>query len=364
MLLLLTLACAAPATFDISADDYLTMRPSPDAMVGADGLYNGGWYESFDGVINPGDALAPEGAFKGWLHFSLQNDLHIISVNVADMGNAGNTAITVVDHTDGSQDVVSIKDTFSSNPIVINEDFTEAQNTNNGSYIRAVDGGRRLEFDVTAEHLRITGTASALYDQDYVQITRYHDGYGILQWYGNIAVEEGTLTTAKGEYPLGPETRGAYDRMAGHRRTHQSWNWVGAVGTATRASDGAEVGMAFQITKDQEYARPVVDSKKYAVWVDGELIKLPSIHFDYERLTEEGRMTGEWQITTDPGDEPRLELTFDPISVRTDETGYLWFYHTDFNQYCGYFRGELEVDGEVYIIEGLRGLGEDSILVL
>lgn len=363
MLWMALLGCV-PATFDVSADDYLTLKPSPDAMVGEDGIYNGGWYESFTGRINPEDALGPDGAFKGWLHFSLQDDRYLISVNLADMGNAGNTAITLLEHATGQQQVQSITQSFGDNPVELNADFTEAVNTDDGSYIRAVDNASRLEFDVRAGDLHLVGAANALFAQDFVQISRYHDGYGILQWYGIIQVEQATLTTPTETLELGPETLGAYDRMAGHRRTHQAWNWVGAVGPATRVSDGAEVMIALQLTTDKEESRPWVDSQKYAVWVDGALHKVPSVEFSFDHPVEGAAMTTDWEVASRPEDTDRVDLVFTPVSVRQDITGYLWFYYTDFRQYCGRLNGTITLGGEVYEVEDLRALGEDSSLVL
>lgn len=363
MILFALLACV-PDTFDVSADDYLTRKPSPDAMVNADGVYNGGWFDSFDGTINPEDSIGRAGAFKGWLHFSLQNDDRTLSVNLADMNNVGNTAITVLDNATGEQHVHSINDAFGKNAISLNADFTESSDANNGNFIRVVDGGQRLEFDVSAGDIRIAGSAAKLFSDEFVQISRFHDGYGQLQWYGKLQVESATLTLPEGEIALGSETLGAYDRMAGHRRTAQAWNWVTTVGPAVRESDGAEVMIGVEITTEREGSQPLVDTKKHGVWIGDTFKKIPSANFtlsgDYE-VVEPG---SDWTIASDDGDEDRVDLVFHPQAVRTDEVGYLWFYYTDFHQFSGRVSGTIEMDGEIYTIDDLPALAEDSSLIL
>ena len=163
-------------------------------------------------------------------------------------------------------------------------------------------------------------------------------------------------------YPLfagvGEEAFPAYSR------THQQWNWVATSGTAIRASDGAEVDVALSMTQDQEEARPQVPSKKYGIWIDGALHKVPSLSFEYTILDEETRDTSDWTIASDAGDEDRVDLSFSPLAQRHDETGYLWFYYTNYNLYVGQLSGTITLDGETYTIDDLTTVTEDSTLTL
>lgn len=363
-MLLLSLWACVPDTFDVSADDYLTRQPSPEAMVSEDGLYNGGWYDSFTGRINPEDALGHGGAYKGWLHFSLQNEDQLISVNLADLNNVGNTAILVMDTHTGDVKLGSINRSFGQNTVEVNADITEVVDTVHGDYIRLIDDGLRLEFGLAVGGLSIEGTAARLFADEFVQISRFHDGYGQLQWYGKLQVEEAVVFDGEREFVLGPETLGAYDRMAGHRRTEQAWNWVTTVGTATRVRDGHAIAIGVEITTEREGSRPQVDVKKHGVWIGDTFTKIPSAHFEFEKLNEDGTETTEWVIASDPGDEDRVDLVFEPIGVRSEDAGYLWFYYSEFRQYVGTLSGTLTIDGEEYRIEGLPAVAEDSLLIL
>ena len=361
---LLLLACAAPETFDVSADDYLTKRPSPDALINEDGLYNGGWYESFDGRINPEDSVGAAGAFKSWLHFSLVNEDCVVSVNLADMGTVGNTAIMVLDGQTGSVDVRSINRTFGENTVEVNADITEARDTVHGDYVRMADGGERIEFNVQADGMAITGSARRLFAEEFVQVSRFHDGYGQAQWYGRMQVEQATVITPTTTLTLGPETLGTYDRMAGHRRTEQAWNWLATVGTAVRASDGAELLIGVEVTTEKEGSRPQVDVKKHGVWIGDTFSKIPTVTFDYEVLGDHGQTTSDWVVESEPGEDDRLDLVFVPQAVRHDNAGYAWFYYSDFHQFIGTVSGTITLDGEVYTIDALPALAEDSSLIL
>ena len=143
--------------------------------------------------------------------------------------------------------------------------------------------------------------------------------------------------------------RGTTDRMAGHRRTHQHWNWIAGSGTATRESDGIQVEVAMSMSKDREGARPQVDAKKFAIWVDGVLTKVPSLNFDYSVTNEDTRETTEWVIESDATDGNRVDLLFEPKSMRRDEAGYLWFYYRLHSLYWR-LTGSITLDGEHYFL--------------
>ncbi|MDP6935171.1 MAG: DUF2804 family protein, partial [Myxococcota bacterium] len=344
---------------------YMTRRPGPDTLVSDEGIYNGGWFENFDGAINPEDSIGSEGAFKGWLHFNLANDDYSVTGHLADLNTAGNAAIAVVDLATGESWTESTREAFGDNRMVIAEDFGEIVNDNDGSYLRVVDDGDSLELDIQAHDMHIVGTLQGTGADRYIQVTRYHDGYGILQWYEQVEVVELTVTLQDGstlELPAG--MRGTTDRMAGHRRTHQQWNWFAGAGTATRESDGETVQVAFSMTDDQDGARPQVPSQKYAVWIDGALHKVPSLEFTYTVLDPQTRETSDWVIASEEGDEDRVDLAFVPDVQRRDQAGYLWFYYTDYNAYCGELTGSVTLEGEVYTLDPMTVIAEDATLTL
>ena len=76
--------------------------------------------------------------------------------------------------------------------MVVADDFSSVVNDNDGSYLRLNEDGTALEFDIqahdlmVAEHLKIRS-------RSVYSVTRYHDGYGILQWFEQVQVVEATV---------------------------------------------------------------------------------------------------------------------------------------------------------------------------
>ena len=60
----------------------------------------------------------------------------------------------------------------------------------------------------------------------------------------------------------------------------------------------------------------------------------------------------------------RVDLLFEPKSMRRDEAGYLWFYYTDYIPYIGSLTGSITVDGEQYVLEPMTVIAEDARLTL
>jgi len=363
-LLTLALGCV-PESIDSSADAYLNLRSGPDALIDDEGIYNGGWYENFDGIINPEDSSGSASAFKGWLHFNLADADYSVTAHLADLNTAGNAAISVVDLSTGEIYTASTREAFGDNQMVIAEDFSQITNENDGSYLRVSEDGTTLEFDIRAYEMHFSGSLQSTGAEPFIQVTRYHDGYGILQWFERVEVVEARITLADGsiiDLPQGMQ--GTSDRMAGHRRTHQQWNWVAGTGTATRESDGASVDIALSMSKDQEGARPFVDAQKYAIWIEDSLHKIPSLNFEYTVVDPQTHETSDWVISSDAGDSDRVDLEFVPSVQRRDLAGYLWFYFADYNAYIGQLSGTMSIDGELYTLDPMTALTEDSTLVL
>jgi len=364
LLPILALGCV-PQSIDTTADAYMTLRPGPDALINDEGLYNGGWYENFDGAINPEESVGAAGAFKGWLHFNLANDDYAITGHLADLNTAGNAAISVIDLATEEIWTESTREAFGDNQMVIADDFSEITNENDDSFLRVSEDGTTVDFDVAAHQMHICGTLRSTGADRFVQVTRYHDGYGILQWFEQVEVVEATITLQDGTViVLPPGMRGTTDRMAGHRRTHQQWNWVAGAGTATRESDGATVDIAMSMSKDQEGAKPQVASQKYAIWIDDALHKVPSLSFDYTVTNEDTHETSDWFIESDEGDADRVDLEFIPRVQRRDLAGYLWFYFTDYNAYIGELTGSITLEGEHYTLDPMTAIVEDATLTL
>jgi Protein of unknown function (DUF2804) len=360
MLSFLLLSCALPEV-DTTADAYDTRRPGPDLMVQEDGNYLGGWWDSFDGTINPEDSQGPEGQLQGWIHWSIDTERYLVVANLVDVNKASNTALLVVDKQEQTYLNSSLQYRFGDNVIEHDTAFTEASQPPDGSWATVTDAG--IEFEVHSGDLSLTGSAAAQGDS-FVQTTRGPDGYGWLQWYTNLSLTQGTLTIDGVETELPAGSLGVYDRMVGHRIHVQSWNWLSMSGTATDESTGETAVISVQVAKDQEAAQPAIAALKYTVWVDGVLTKLPSANFDYSYSDEDAKETGDWAITSDDTTGDWIEVEFHPEFHRRDQSDWLWFLHTDFNQHYGTANGKLHVDGRTWLIDDMYALCEDSLIQL
>lgn len=348
---------------DTSIDRYLERRASPSAMVDGDGNYVGGWWESWEGRINPEDASGPDGQLQGWIHWSFDSERYLVIANLVDLNSASNTALLVVDKQEERFVNRSLKYTFGDNVIERDKASSAITNPADGSWA-TVDDDDVLEFDVAADGVALSGRAVPALGDPFVQTTRSIDGYGWLQWYVNMEVEQATLTLDGEDIELEPGALGVMDRMVGHRMNVQSWNWLSLVGPATDPETGATATISVQLAKDQEQARPPVASLKYTVWVDDLLVKVPDVTFDYRITDADTRDTSDWSVSTEDRSGDWVDLTFSPRFHRRDQSDWAWFLHTDFNQYYGEVSGQVHVDGVTWELEEVFAVGEDSLLKL
>ena len=362
MLLFWTIFGCSGAVVDNTEDQYLVQRPGPPALVDEDGDYVGGWWSDWTGEINTSDASGPDSALKGWIHLSFDAEGLFIVTNLADLSKAANTALMVADKDTGALQDVSLRYAFGDNQLEVSPDWDDFSNPADGSYSRVLDNGD-IEFGIYAENLSFVGVASPV-GEPFIQTTRSEPGYGWLQFYENLEIVSATLDRGDGPVEILPGTLGSMDRTLGHRSTVQTWNWLSAIGTATNASTGEEQRISLQIAEDKEGAEPVVTALKYGAWVGDGLFKLPDITFEYDVLDEGARTTSDWRISSPVGEDDALDLTFTPEFQRRDQQDFLWFVHTDFNQYYGRANGTLTHDGETWNITDLFALCEDSLLVL
>lgn len=360
MLFLLMFACQVPVV-DNTEDQYDVQRPGPDAMVGSDGNYVGGWWSDWTGTINPSDASGPDSALKGWIHLSFQTDNQFIVTNIADLSRAANTSLLVVDQDTGEIHYVTQRYAFGDNVLEVSDDGSELSNPADGSYSRVLDDGT-IEFGIFAAPMRLEGTAVPV-NPALIQTTRSVPGYGWLQFYGNLEIVSATLDTGDGPVDLPAGTLGTLDRTLGHRSTIQSWNYLSAVGEATNTA-GETALISLQMAKDKDDASPKVTALKYGAWVDDDLFKLKDIAFDYDVLDAETGETGDWHISSPEGEDDVLDATFTPNHLRLENTDFLWYVHTDFKQYYGTLQGTLTHDGETWTLDGMTALAEDSLLIL
>jgi hypothetical protein len=349
-----------PPALDLGID-YLTRRPGPPALIGEDGAYSAGWYESFEGRFNPEDSSAFGLAMQRWFHVSLDTPRHFINLNIADLAKAGNVALLVADKETGAFEQASVTHLFQQNSISVSEDLRCFEDPRSHSFVKVDPGEERFTFSLHADHLHVSGVARRAIAPPFVQITRFQRGRGSLQWYGNLALEHGTLTLGREVTALPAGARGLYDRTIGHQRGIQSWNWVAASGTAVDEETGEVVPIGVQVARDRPAARPAVESKKHVVWLDGVVHKIPSADFRYGYLDAEARQTTEWHIVSPQPGDSWLDLTFQPRFQRR-ERQQLVLVSTDFNQYYGALSGRLRVAGKTLVLQEMFAVTEESLM--
>lgn len=348
--------------------DYLTQRPSPARLIDDQGHYNAGWYDGFSGRINLGDSAAFDGALQRWFHVTFNAPEHFVVMNLADMGKASNTALLVVHKPTGTFHEASLTGLGPANQVEVSDDIRAFHDRAHASFCRVHPDGRTVSFSLHAEQLHLTGVAQVALGPELVQVTQYHRGRGALQFYGNLRLDSGLLTAEDTVIPLPAGTLGTFDRTAGHQRGIQNWNWIAAAGEARCEATGRTVQLGVQVARDRSGARPRVESKKYAVWVDGALHKVPTAAFAYDVLDAGERTTGPWRITSprEEGasqDDGWVDLTFTPQHHRV-ESKRLIIARTEFHQYYGEVEGRVRVGGRVYTLRPTFAVTEDSALEL
>lgn len=361
--LFIVLIGCAPQIVDNADDQYLVQRPGPEALVDGDGNYVGGWWSDWTGEINPEDASGRAGALKGWYHFSFNTPDYYIVTNLADLNSAANTALLVVDKQTGEFHNESLRYAFGANEIKVSAEWDEFENPPDGSYSRD-DGAGTYSWGIFTDTMSFEGTARTR-GEEFIQTTRSVDGYGWLQRYPNLEINEGTtLDLGDGPIKIPPGSLGLADWTVGHRSTLQYWNWLSSNGYATDSA-GDEVFVSLQIAKDQEGSDPVVTALKYGAWVGDDLFKFADVEFDYEYLDEETGETGPWHIYTPDGVEgDTFDVTFTPLWMRNEAVDFLWYVHTDLRQHYGTISGTMVREGETYTLTDLFALVEDSLLIL
>lgn len=350
-----------PAELDLHID-YTRQVPSPAALISAEGTYNAGWFERFDGVYNFADSSAFTMALNRFFHVTLDTPHHYLVWNIADFGRAGNVALQVVDKATGRFEAVSLTRLLRQNQVTITDDQRTFVDPATRSFIEEDEARGELRFSMHTEHLHLTGVMERDVGPQLVQCTRFHRGRGSLQWYGVARLKFGALTVGNEVILLPPGCLGTTDRTVGHQRGLQGWYWLASAGAAVHEGTGRVVSLGVQIHRDHpDRARPAVRSMKYAVWLDGQLRKLPDATFEPGVKDDETRESGPWRVLNPSGQGDGVELTFTPRFHRR-ETKTAWLIDADFNQYYGEVAGTLVLDGERWRVPPTFAVMEDSRL--
>lgn len=341
--------------------DYLTQAPGPDVLIGDDGTYNAGWFQSFEGKINLDQSRSLNMALQRWFHLTFDAPDHFVVCNLADLSRAGNVALLVANKRTGQFEHGSVTKLGPNNRIEVTHGGLNFVDQRSGSFIRTNPSLSEIHVSLHVDDLHFMCVARHVLGPHMIQATRFQRGRGSLQWYSNVELVHGLLSINGKINALPPGTLGSVDRTMGHQRGLQNWNWVAMTGTAWDETRCEMVRFGLQVAKDRELAQPVVSSKKYVVWLDEGVYKLPSASFHYTLTNPETRETSAWQIVSDAPGDSWIDLQFTPRFQRR-ELRQKVLAQADFNQYYGEATGKVRVAGRTLVIDRVFAVTEDSLL--
>ena len=168
-----------------------------------------------------------------------------------------------------------------------------------------------------------------------------HKAYGLPAG-GTITTGDWSETTALGDALAG------LDWNRGYRLTETYWNWAAAAGRDAR---GRTVGFTFTShVRDGDAGGPDTANDS-AMWLDGRVIDLGAIRFDYQA----DDLLLPWRIRDQRG---LVELEFQPLGERVEDLD-LKVIVSRFHQPYGTFRGTLRAPGgEVFTLGDVFGVTE------
>ncbi len=135
---------------------------------------------------------------------------------------------------------------------------------------------------------------------------------------------------------------GHHDWSAGYMRRETFWKWGCLAG---RLPDGRAVGMNVSCGVNE------TSFTENCMWVDGELHKLDTVHFEHDRRD----LMQPWRVSSYDG---RLQLQFHPQADHKERVN-AWVVASNFNQLVGRYDGWFEPRaGERLQIDGLLGYAE------
>lgn len=198
-----------------------------------------------------------------------------------------------------------------------------------------VDGGDRIAFELNIgqpddfQPLRLCSPAG-------------YNGWVYTQKWAGLPVS-GEIRWGEERWRTTELHRASVDWSCGFMRRETAWNWACLAGCL---ENGVTVGLNLAMGVNES------GMTENALWWNGELIKLASAQFQFQRY----RPDRPWRLTTSDGN---VDLIFEPAGARAEKINALLI-ASNFRQYCGTFNGRLRgPDGQWHAVSGLRGLVED-----
>ena len=360
-------------------------QPTPERIVETDGTVHEGWFERPFAVANlheapaahllsglRGTAFGPlERAYrrmrlKEWQYVSVAGERAFFACAVVDAGYIGTAFAYVVDHERGRCCEYGTLAPLARGVAVAPSSLEgtsriEARGFGRIAIENAVSRGERIVSVELDAHRRAPALSARLVVRDdgrtappvaVVEPTApgrwlyTHKCYGLPT---NGTIVCGELDGAIGEGWAGID----YNR--GFRPNETHWNWAAAAG---RAEGGAIVG--FNLTAHRPWKGAAAaaadhgdeDARDCALWLDGELTKIPRVEFDYDTHD----LMKPWRIRDREG---LCDLEFRGDGSRSDDVD-LRLVVSRFHQPYGRFRGTLRTrGGRSFSVSDLYGVTEE-----
>lgn len=135
---------------------------------------------------------------------------------------------------------------------------------------------------------------------------------------------------------------GHHDFSAGYMRRETFWNWA----CTSAEVDGHALGLNVSCGVNE------TSFSENCLWLDGRLIPLGGVHFDYQR----DDLTGRWRIRDDAG---RLDLVFTPAGCHR-ETLDVGLFASNFHQLFGSFSGQIHTGEASFTLASIHGFVEEQ----
>ncbi|UQA55888.1 DUF2804 domain-containing protein [Polyangium aurulentum] len=291
-------------------------------------------------------ALARLRREKRWMYATIATDDVIAAVAIVRLGYAANAFAFVIDRRSGRivADESAIAPPFAAS----------VEHGGEGSIEASFRGGMTWLAITRSAH---TGAYVLDVRMRELRMNAWLDGAAAPPALGVVAsLGEGLLATTEKRAPLAAHGQivvngqgyslegglGGYDFSQGLLPRHTAWRWAFMMG---RAKDGRPVGV--------NLTEGFVGARECVVWVDGAIVKLPAVRFDFDRA----RPQAPWHVRSEDG---RVELGFVPAGVHREARD-LGVARSRFLQTAGDFRGRIELPGgEAITLERMPGVTEDQ----
>lgn len=135
---------------------------------------------------------------------------------------------------------------------------------------------------------------------------------------------------------------GAVDWTAGFMRRETFWNWASL---SCYLPDGRRLGFNFAAGVNE------TGFTENALWLDGRLIKVDMVNFEFERYHPENA----WVLRSNDG---VIDLKFKPAGQRKEKINAL-IIKSNFTQHFGQFFGSIHLPDETIELDGAWGFCED-----